>query len=621
MRKLVFLKIDSSAKETESIIRYFNESYEDEVYRYYNLTDQTKKNAEDLKDGDEVFLVAIVYGRNDGKVIFEKAYLGYGTYGPGSMEGKWSIKYWITECLSNDNALKNICKQAELNLEKDFPEESYLLRVDSEILSRQVADIVWRPREEKEAPVATYRSNLEEEEKLHALAQRNEYCRRRYGLQEESDFRAECQRDYERIVHSRAFRRMVDKAQVYGSYKGDYYRTRMTHSQIVSQVSRAIAGGLKLNIFLTEAIALGHDIGHTPFGHQGERTLDDILRGEGGFDIIQNRALLYGKEEGFKHNYQSVRLATVLEEHYAEMPGLDLSFQTLEGMLKHTGLKRDKLSLKPFVDLPGFEENLHYENDFCSTLEGQVVHIADEIAQRSHDLDDAMTSGAIKFEELEQYLKLNKMEKLAGLLDKAQKEIDAAREVGRRMLDENEIRKERTVSAILSFFVGDVIDHSGNAMKQYDQTAFEADGHIVKEKLVFFSEEGKMLNDYLETIISNRVINNPEVTLFDSNAVTVVSSLFRAYYNNPMLLARRTKRRLFLDILKQTANAVDFEYGDIKVIREELELMTRANLNKMSDKEQKKEYTAKRRILVRTICDYIAGMTDSYALAEYRKFL
>lgn len=622
MRKLLFLKLYSSAKDVDKIIDYLVQSYESKENRYYSVNATDKDNNKDLKSGDEVLLVAIPYHKNDNKVVIEKAYLGYGIY--EEKGGSRKIKYWITESLSNDTALQNICKQVELNMEKDYADQSYLLRVDSELVKRQVADIVWRLREEKEAPATEYKPLRGENRQLHPLAQRNEYCRRPYGLRPQSkNIRGEFQRDYERIVHSKAFRRMVDKAQVYGSYKGDYYRTRMTHSQIVSQVSRAIAGGLKLNIFLTEAIALGHDIGHTPFGHQGERTLNDILRGKGGFDIIQDRQLLYDndKKEGFKHNYQSVRLATVLEEHYAEMPGLDLSFQTLEGMLKHTKLKKEEQTLRSYVDLPGFEENLHYEDEFSSTLEGQVVYIADEIAQRSHDLDDAMTSGAIKFEELEQYLKLNKMERLAKLLKKVQKEIDGVREGGRRMLDENEIRKERTVSAILAFFVNDVIKHSKDAMKQYDQNAFEADGHIVKDRLVYFSADGKMLNDYLETIISNRVINNPEVTLFDSNAVTVVSGLFRAYYNNPMLLARRTKRRLFLDILKQYANAVDFEYGDIGIIRKELALMTRENLCEMEDEERRQEYITKRRILVRTICDYISGMTDSYALAEYRKLL
>lgn len=112
---------------------------------------------------------------------------------------------------------------------------------------------------------------------LHTLAQKNEYCRRQYNLRVPQENRGEFQRDYERIVHSKAFRRMVDKAQVFSASKGDYYRTRMTHSQAVAQIARGIATELNLNLCLTEAIALGHDLGHTPFGHQGERTLNDIL--------------------------------------------------------------------------------------------------------------------------------------------------------------------------------------------------------------------------------------------------------------------------------------------------------------------------------------------------------
>lgn len=119
--------------------------------------------------------------------------------------------------------------------------------------------------------------SIKSEEMLHPLAQKNEYCRRQYNLREPQNDRGEFQRDYERIVHSKTFRRMVDKAQVFSASKGDYYRTRMTHSQAVAQIARAIAAELNLNLCLTEAIALGHDLGHTPFGHQGERTLNDIL--------------------------------------------------------------------------------------------------------------------------------------------------------------------------------------------------------------------------------------------------------------------------------------------------------------------------------------------------------
>lgn len=190
---------------------------------------------------------------------------------------------------------------------------------------------------------------INSENGLADLAQRNEYCERAYNLRAPMQHRG--QRDYERIVHSKAFRRMVDKAQVFSASKGDYYRTRMTHTQAVSQIARGIAEGLGLNMYLTEAIALGHDIGHTPFGHQGERILDSILQGK--FNIIKNVESFSGDLSfgGFKHNYQSIRVATLLEEEYTEICGMDLSYQTLEGMLKHTKLKRDNYSLDQFISI------------------------------------------------------------------------------------------------------------------------------------------------------------------------------------------------------------------------------------------------------------------------------
>lgn len=221
---------------------------------------------------------------------------------------------------------------------------------------------------------------------LHTLAQKNEYCRRQYNLRVPQENRGEFQRDYERIVHSKAFRRMVDKAQVFSASKGDYYRTRMTHSQAVAQIARGIATELNLNLCLTEAIALGHDLGHTPFGHQGERTLNDILCDK--IHIIKNADLFEDNFGGFKHNYQSIRVASTLEEEYFEIEGMDLSYQTLEGILKHTKLKRNDYNLEEYILGDDAQIELSFDNDYCSTLEGQVVAIADEIAQRGHDLED-----------------------------------------------------------------------------------------------------------------------------------------------------------------------------------------------------------------------------------------
>lgn len=245
--------------------------------------------------------------------------------------------------------------------------------------------------------------------------------------------------------------------------------------------------------------------------------------------------------------------------------------------------------------------------------------IADEIAQRGHDLDDALSSGTITYEELKKYLTLKKMEKLSRVIERAVKEIEAAKEGHFRQVDESSLRTGRIVSEIFSYFVQDVIDTSQHAMEGYSQERFETDGHIVTKQLVSFSDQVQVLNDYLETIIANRVITNPEVSLFDSNAATIVSGLFKAYYNNPRLLHSGTKRRLYLDMCSLSQNVVDFEFGNHEIINEELNLITQEDFS--DDPEKYEEYIEKRRILIRGICDYISGMTDTYATNEYNKIV
>lgn len=611
-RSVIFAKIKSSSAGAREIIERMEESYKEGVKKYYNFPKDSDDIIGDIKETDNIYFAAFLWNYKNSEQSIEKIYLGEGTLN-GNRKGT-SIQYIMKVESPLNIALRNICKLAELNLSTDF-EDTYIFCVNSELVVRQIEVIVHPPKQI--GRIEREYEHKDTEDHLHYLAQRNEYCRRQYNLQEPTDYRSEYQRDYERVVHSKAFRRMVDKAQVFSAVKGDYYRTRMTHSQIVAQIGRAIAGGLGLNLCLTEAIALGHDIGHTPYGHQGERTLDDILRGNG-YDIIVNRDLLYPEaEEGFKHNYQSVRVATVLEESYPQIRGLDLSFQTLEGMLKHTKLRRDSFSLKSFVDC--VETDLHFDEDFCSTLEGQVVAIADEIAQRGHDLDDALSSGAIAYDELERYFELRKMKQLADILQNTSDEMDTAKREGIWQIDEDELKRTRIVSAILAYFVEDVINHSLSEMEKYSEEEFEANGHIVTRAIITFSSEAKVLNSYLETIISNRVINNPEVSLFDSNAATIVSGLFKAYYNNPRLLHSGTKHRMFLDMRKVSANVVDFEFGNHEIIHEELSLITKQDLNDLKSVEESREYKEKRKILVRSICDYISGMTDTYATNEYNK--
>src|SRR5690554_1386570 len=186
-------------------------------------------------------------------------------------------------------------------------------------------------------------------------------------------FRTEFQRDRDRILHSKAFRRLEYKTQVFLTTKGDHLRTRLTHSLEVSQLSRTVASQLRLNSDLVEAIALGHDLGHTPFGHAGERELCSLLEEEG---------------HTFKHNLQSVRIVELLEKKYP-YEGLRLTTEVKEGVLKHTAM--------PKKELPEYCQNLYAESPFSVTLEGQVVAACDEIAQMTHDLDDYLRCNILEY--------------------------------------------------------------------------------------------------------------------------------------------------------------------------------------------------------------------------------
>lgn len=337
--KIIYIKLKEGCKPIE----YFRNSFDERKNYYYNLSSYAEDELEISKAyiGSSYFLIALIHD-ND-KIIY--SYLGTGTISHN--DKGFSIKFNIKSKRNYGTAIKNICKLSELSLSDDFRKDEYVLKEESELIAKQIDFIINRPFEEKTKEQRYEKINSENG--LADLAQRNEYCERAYNLRAPMQHRG--QRDYERIVHSKAFRRMVDKAQVFSASKGDYYRTRMTHTQAVSQIARGIAEGLGLNMYLTEAIALGHDIGHTPFGHQGERILDSILQGK--FNIIKNVESFSGDLSfgGFKHNYQSIRVATLLEEEYTEICGMDLSYQTLEGMLKHTKLKRDNYSLDQFISI------------------------------------------------------------------------------------------------------------------------------------------------------------------------------------------------------------------------------------------------------------------------------
>lgn len=392
------------------------------------------------------------------------------------------------------------------------------------------------------------------------------------------------------------------------------------------QIAKSISHQLKLNSSLAEAIAIGHDLGHTPFGHQGERTLHAILTGKEGFEVnflslksddpIEDESVLfpYG---GFKHNYQSVRVASCLESQYPAIDGLDLSEQTLNGMWMHTG-KKAGLDIQDFSD--GF---LTEQGDVAFTLEGQVVAVADEIAQRSHDIDDAFASHLITPVELSQYLSLKKSDALKQEIDKLLEIIEDLDSKNRLFSDKSELIYSQISSIIVHHFIRDVCCATAERMEAYDVEQFNENNHCIDQKLVWFSDPGADLCKYLENIISKKVINSHEVTMFDQNGSNIVLALFKAYYKNPMLLHKGTLQRIWNEYREQGFEVISFREGNPQLLKDEWHNITTANIpaNEEQRTEEDKVLLKKRIILVRVICDFISGMTDSYAINEYRKIV
>ena len=421
--KLYIIKMKNQATGLNRFREYLTNSKNNaNPPAYYNLTATTSTHDRDVfeeMDDDVHYRCALLDYEGD-KISCIYWCICYKYVSKDIQSIHCKLKYKTKE----ESVIENFVYNLHLNLETDFPGDSYLNFEISEPLIEQMRKFETAPFVQEKVALAY--EELEEENGLSPLAQKNQYCRRKYNLRSPQQ-RGEFQRDHDRIIYSKAFRRMVDKAQIFSSAKGDHYRTRMTHTLIVCQIAKSISHQLKLNSSLAEAIAIGHDLGHTPFGHQGERTLHAILTGKEGFEVnflslksdapIEDESALfpYG---GFKHNYQSVRVASCLESQYPEIDGLDLSEQTLNGMWMHTG-KKAGLDIQDFSD-----SFLTEQGDVAFTLEGQVVAVADEIAQRSHDIDDAFASHLITPVELSQYLSLKKSDALKQEIDKLLAKIE-----------------------------------------------------------------------------------------------------------------------------------------------------------------------------------------------------
>ena len=354
--------------------------------------------------------------------------------------------------------------------------------------------------------------------------------------------RNEHQRDRDRIVHSTAFRRLVYKTQVFINHEGDLFRTRLTHSLEVAQLGRSVARELRLNEDLVEAIALAHDLGHTPFGHAGQDSLQDCMSERGGFE----------------HNLQSLRVVDRLETRYAAFDGLNLSFETREGILKHCTRARAQHLL---VDEPEGPAR-RFVHGGQPSLEAQLVNLADELAYNAHDVDDGVRSGLVTLEQLHDVPLLAHWQ-----ADVLQEHPQVS---GRRLLHE-------TLRRMLSALVHDLSAATMAAVQQARQLpasaqtarqVFDADWVRASPALACLSPALRLQCTELKRFLFRELYRHPRVTAMTERARTVVAELFAVYLDRPHEMS-----------------------GDFAASNER----------------------------PRAVADYIAGMTDRFALREHHR--
>lgn len=381
----------------------------------------------------------------------------------------------------------------------------------------------------------------------------------------EGDTRTEYVHDRDRIIHSRAFRRLKHKTQVFIPYEGDHARTRLTHTIEVSQIARSAARALGLNEDLSEAIALGHDLGHTPFGHSGERILDRLLRAS------------HPEAGGFKHNYQSLRVVDRLEKRYEE-PGLNLTHDVREGIFKHTSWKAS------FPFPLDFSEGLRFES--AGTLEAQVVNWSDEIAQQTHDLEDGLP---LAEEDAIEELEISSV-------------VREKREAG----PDRVTRRASLIRGMIGVLTADLVEESWTRIDRWVEENgirtpddFYARRERLQGNLVGFSERGLRLYRGLKDFVYRHIIHSFPVSRNDGHARRVITGVFEAYRDNPRLLPDDVLARLHEEL-------------GVPFLRE-IPL-------KDLDQEIARNYRP-RPEFYRVIADHIAGMTDSYCNAEYRELV
>ena len=363
--------------------------------------------------------------------------------------------------------------------------------------------------------------------------------------EQNSPHRSPFQRDRDRIIHSSAFRRLKHKTQVFVEHEGDYYRTRLTHSIEVAQIARTIARTLSLNEDLAEAVALAHDLGHTPFGHTGEDALAECMEAFGGFD----------------HNAQALKIVTDLERHYAAFDGLNLTWETLEGIAKHNG------PLLPSSDAPtdGLPEAISTYNarhdlelHTQASAEAQVAALSDDIAYTNHDLHDGLQAGLLDIDEI---CGLPLIGDCFAAVDRQWPDLALTR------------RRHEALRRVFGMMVEDVLAQSALRLKE-SQADSMADIQGLPHPVIAFSDEMMTALAQIKSFLFKNMYRHYRVKRMRQKAVRVVNDLFQILMEDPGVLP---------DEWRQTAKAAQDE-----VLR------------------------------ARVVADYIAGMTDRFALEEHR---
>lgn len=371
------------------------------------------------------------------------------------------------------------------------------------------------------------RARLEEleDQMLASYGLRSKNTRGRAYPDEEPEYRTSFQRDRDRILHTTAFRRLEYKTQVFFNYEGDYYRTRLTHTLEVAQIGRTIARALGANEDLTEAICLAHDLGHPAFGHSGEMTLARLMKDHGGFD----------------HNKQSLRIVTFLENRYAHLPGLNLTWEVREGIVKH----ESEYDVSDASD---------YNPDLRGPLEAQIANVADELAYTAHDLDDGLRSGMIAHPMLSGIT-------LWEILVES---------IGWRTPTLDDLNRHRMIRRLIGMEVDDIVHTTDHRVRENNVRSVEQLQRM-SFNVIGFSEELHRRNRQLKDFLYVNLYRHPRVVRMAVKAEHIITDLFNSYRAEPETLPKHIQ-----NVIEQ-------------------------------------------RGLERVICDYIAGMTDRYAVEEHQK--